>query len=197
VRALLAVAPLLAACHGALPSPDLERMLDQPSLRPYEASARFADGRAMRPPPDGTIPHHRLLGQPALTDGVVAGRYVDRIPLAVDRALLQRGRNRFDIFCGVCHGLAGDAVAEVSVNMSLRRPPSLVSAPVTAFPPGRIFQVISLGYGLMPSYAQELPVRDRWAVTAYLQALQLSAGTALASLPPDVRDEARRALEGR
>ena len=78
--------------------------------------------------------------------------------------------------------------------MELRKPPSLLEEPVTAFPPGRIFQVISLGYGLMPSYAAELPVDDRWAMVAYLRALQLSQAAELAALPGDVRRGRREEL---
>jgi hypothetical protein len=94
----------------------------------------------------------------------------------------------------VCHGLTGDGASAVATNMVLRRPPSLIAAPVTEFPPGRVFQVMSVGYALMPAYASELPVPDRWAVVAYLQALQRAAGTRLAELPALVRGEAEQAL---
>src|SRR5690348_9779386 len=121
-------------------------MIDQPSHRPFEPSVRFADGRAMRPPPAGTVPHDEILGRPDYTTGIAAGAYATRIPATVDRALLARGRDRYEIFCGVCHGLTGDGASAVAANMALRRPPSLVSAPVTEFPPGRVFRVISVGY---------------------------------------------------
>jgi mono/diheme cytochrome c family protein len=190
LRTLVLLAALTGACDGVLPRPDLERMLVQPSYRPYGASSRFADGRAMREPPAGAVPHDQLLGQPALTEGIEQAAYVTRIPLAVDRALLARGRDRFETFCGVCHGLTGDGRSEVARRMVLRAPPSLVAAPVTEFPPGRVYQVISLGYGLMPGYSAELAVRDRWAVVGYLEALQLAAGARLASLPPAIQAEA-------
>jgi mono/diheme cytochrome c family protein len=183
-----------AGCEGVLPAPDLERMLLQPSYRPYGRSERFADQRAMRPPPEGTVSHEQVLGPPALTEGIEGGAYVSRIPVAIDRALLARGRERFEVYCGVCHGLTGEGASAVARNMVLRKPPSLIAAPVTEFPPGRVFQVITLGYALMPSYAAELPVSDRWAVVAYLGALQLAAGTRLAALPALVRAEAEQAL---
>jgi mono/diheme cytochrome c family protein len=196
VRALWSAALLTAAaCEGVLPAPDLERMREQPSYRPYDRSARFADQRAMRPPPDGTIPHDRVLGRPALTEGIERSAYVIAIPVPVNRGLLARGRVRFETFCAACHGVAGDGVSEVARNMALRKPPSLVAAPVTGFPPGRVFQVITRGYGLMPSYAAELTVRDRWAVVTYVEALQLSAHSPLSALPPEVRGEAQAALE--
>lgn len=183
-----------AACQGVLPEPDFERMIDQRNYRPYTEAPRFPDDRAMRPPPEGTIDRGRIVGRPELTDGVVAGRYVTGSPIPVDGALLARGRDRFELFCAACHGLRGDGISEVARHMELRKPPSLVTDEVRAFPPGRVFQVISLGYGLMPSYAAELPVADRWATVAYLGALQLSQGAALAALPPDVRAAAERSL---
>jgi len=177
-----------------LPEPDFERMLSQRSYRAYEEAALFPDGRAMRPPPPGTVSRQRVLGQPALTEGLVEGRYVERIPVPVDRALLARGRDRFEIFCATCHGSRGDGVSPVAHNMELRRPPSLLDPPVIGFPPGRVFQVISAGYGLMPSYAFELGAKDRWAVVAYLSALELSQRASLDDLPAGLRTRAEEAL---
>jgi mono/diheme cytochrome c family protein len=182
------------ACQGVLPEPDFERMIDQRNYRPYTEAPRFPDDRAMQPPPEGTIDRGRIVGRPALTDGVVAGRYVAVSPISVDGALLARGRDRFELFCAACHGLRGDGISEVARHMELRKPPSLITDEVRAFPPGRVFQVISLGYGLMPSYAAELPVADRWATVAYLGALQLSQAAELATLPPGVRAAAERSL---
>jgi mono/diheme cytochrome c family protein len=184
----------LAGCE-VFPAPDLERMIEQRNLRPFGASPRFGDGRAMRPPPADTIARETVLGPAALTTGASGGRAVDEVPVAVTGALLARGRNRFDVFCAACHGLVGDGASDVATNMALRKPPSLVDPPVTGFPAGRVFQVIGAGYGLMPSYAQQLPVHDRWAVVAYVQALQIAERARLADLPPDLREEAARALE--
>jgi mono/diheme cytochrome c family protein len=192
--AALVMASLTSACEGVLPEPDFERMQSQRNVRPYGEAAMFADGRAMRSPPAGTVSRDRLLGAPALTDGVVGGQYVESIPLGVDRALLARGRDRFDVFCATCHGIEAAGVSPVAHVMELRRPPSLVAPPVTGFPSGRLFQVVSLGYGLMPAYATELEMRDRWAVVAYVQALQLRQGVPLASLPTDLRVRAQEAL---
>lgn len=194
-RACAALAVVaLAGCEGVLPEPDFERMLEQRNLRPYVAASWFADGRAMRPPPLGTISRERELGRPALTDGVVDGRDVTAIPVPVDRALLARGRDRFDLFCATCHGVTGDGQSPVARNMELRRPPSLIDAPVTTFLPGRVFRVISAGYGLMPSYRTQLPATDRWAVVAYLKALQLSRRASLDALPAPWRARAQEAL---
>ena len=183
-----------SACEGVLPEPDFERMLDQRSYRPYEAAPLFADGRAMRPPPVGTVSRDRIIGEPALTDGVEDGRYVARVPIAVDRALLERGRDRFDTFCAAGHGLRGDGISPVAQRMELRKPPSLLAPPVTTFPPGRVYQVVTNGYGLMPAYEKDLSLRDRWATVAYLSALQLSQAIALDALPAQAQARAREAL---
>lgn len=190
----VAAALVPAACQGVLPEPDFERMLTQRNYRPYEEAPYFADNRAMRPPPEGTIDRQRIIGRPELTEGVVRGRYVTASPVPVDRALLERGRDRFDVFCAACHGVRGDGTSEVARHMELRKPPSLLADPARSFPPGRVFQVITLGYGLMPSYAAMLPVADRWATVAYVGALQLSQASRLADLPADVRATAERAL---
>jgi mono/diheme cytochrome c family protein len=194
VPALLLLGLGGAACEGALPEPDFERMLSQRNYHAYEAAPMFADGRAMRQPPAGTVSRARRLGEPAFTAGVVGGRYVDRVQVPIDRPLLERGRDRFDVFCAACHGLLGDGVSEVARRMALRKPPSLVTAPVTAFPPGRVYQVVTEGYGLMPSYGSELPDHDRWAVVAYLGALATSQSIGLDALPAEMRARARRAL---
>jgi len=188
---------LAAGCEGVLPEPDFERMQQQRGYRPFGRSVQFEDGRVMRPPPLGTIPRGEVLGQPALTRGVQAsGAYTPEIPIPVTRAVLQRGRDRFDIYCSACHGVRGDGDSMVATNMTLRRPPSLIDEPVPSFPPGRVFQVVSVGYGLMPAYDVHLSVSDRWAVVAYLRALQRSQRVRLSELSPDQRARALHALGG-
>lgn len=189
---------VLAACTSNDQSApyvfSLERMLQQPRVDPYEGSRVFSDGKAMRDPPAGTVPRERLLDPPELVKGRVHGAFVREIPLDVDRALLERGRDRFQIYCGACHGLAGDGRSPVAESMRLRKPPSLLGERIRRFPPGRIFQIVSEGFGLMPSYADALPVRDRWAVVAYVEVLQISRRSALADLPPELRRRALAAL---
>jgi mono/diheme cytochrome c family protein len=194
VSRLVIIGCLLAGCEGLFPALDLERMIDQPSLRPYEASSFFPDGRAMQTPPEGTLARGRVVGDPTLGDGFADGRYVASIPIPVDLALVQRGRTRFDIYCAACHGARGDGVSEVARNMELRAPPSLLKPNIRAYPDGRIYRTATVGYGLMPSYGAELDDRDRWAVVAYLRALQLSQSARLADLPPSVRSAATRLL---
>lgn len=170
---------------------DLERMLDQHKAEAYETSRFFEDGQSMRVPPAGTVAVTEVTGPPELTTGRVGNDYVRAYPLAVDAALLERGRNRFRIFCATCHGPLGDGISQVAENMKLRRPPSLHERRIADYPPGRMYRVIIEGYGLMPAYAEELGVTDRWAVVAFIGALQLSQNVALLELPESSRQEAR------
>ncbi|WP_437979254.1 cytochrome c [Sorangium sp. So ce295] len=173
---------------------DLERMLRQRRYTAYQETELFDDGSAMRRPPEGTVPTDRVLGDPGLTRGIAGGAYVARVPVTVTIELLRRGKDRYEIFCAACHGVAGDGESEVARNMTLRRPPSLVDPRVQAFPPGRIYQVIVEGYGLMRSYEPHVPLRERWAIVAYVKALGKSRATALDALPPPLRERARKEL---
>ncbi len=185
MSARLAFLPLLAlaAC------PRLDPMQRQQKYKAYQASEAYADGLAMRQPPEGTVPYRSAI-EPALGTGLAAdGKPLAESPIPITAALLARGRTRFDTICAACHGLLGDGESQVAINMSLRRPPSLHA--YRDVPDGHLFRVISEGFGLMPSYAASLPVEDRWAVVAYVRALQLSQHASLDQLPP----EARRRLE--
>ncbi len=180
----------LAGCENV----DLERMIDQPSYRAYERSDLFADGMVMRRPPDGTVPRSAALGDPSLIEGVAGGDWVTSIPVDIDRAALVHARRRFHIYCATCHGPSGDGRSPVADNMALRPPPSLVTPPVSQYPPGRIFAAATRGYGLMPAYRAQLSVEERWGVVAYLEVLRLQRGVALEELPAAAREEASRWL---
>ncbi len=169
------------------PEPSLERMLEQPRVDPFERSPFYQDGMAMRRPPSGAIAVERKIGDPRVDTGTDKGAVVERVPIEVDRALLARGRERFEILCAACHGITGDGESVVAENMDQRKPPSLHEERIRAFPAGRLYRVIQVGYGLMPSYAWQLSVEERWAVVAYVRALQLSRHAQVAALPPDVR----------
>jgi mono/diheme cytochrome c family protein len=184
---LLALALASAGCEI-----DFERMLDQPKAEAYEASQFFENGESMRHPPSGTVPMTRVTGPPELVSGRTrSGEYVREIPVALDAALLDRGEDRFRIFCRSCHGRLGDGRSAVAENMKLRKPPSLHEPRLREYAPGRLFRVVSEGYGLMPSYIESLPLEDRWAVVAFVRALQLSQDVPLAELPESLREEAR------
>ena len=118
---------------------------------------------------------------------VDAGVFIERIPLAVDRALLERGRERFDISCAPCHGTIGDGSSVIAQKMSLRPPPSLLGDSVRAAADGKLEEVVRVGWGTMAGYESQLTSRDRWAVVAYVRALQLSQRAPLDLAPADER----------
>lgn len=181
-------------CEQVLPDITWERMLDQNRGDPYAASTYFSDGKLMQAPPEHTLPVEASLAPRPLREGLDGDEYVQTIPVQVDRALMARGRDRFELICATCHGIDGSGDSVVAQNMELRRPPALVEAPVTDYAPGKIFQVISRGYGLMPSFEAQLPDVDRWAVVAYVGALQRSQHMELARLPPAQRKRAQEML---
>lgn len=192
IGVVLAFAVALSGCSGC----DLERMIEQPRFTYYEACDICPEGTIMMQPPEGTVSRTASLGSRELEQGRVAsGAWVTEFPVQLSEGVLARGKNRYEIFCAACHGRLGNGINQVSENMLLRPPPNLLAAPYTEYPPGRFFAVINEGFGLMRSYASELSAADRWAVVAYLQALQLSQHIALGELPPPMQQEARRWLK--
>ncbi len=189
LRPLLRPAALAAALAGLAGCPALDPMQQQPKYEAYEASEFFPDGLAMRAPPAGTVPFRSQVEPAVATGRGPDGKALAVTPVRVDAALLERGRKKYDVHCAVCHGLLGDGDSQVAMSMSLRRPPSLHLYRDRT--DGYLYQVINEGFGLMPSYAQELAVEDRWAVVAYVRALQLSQDARVDSLP----GEARQRLE--
>ncbi len=177
----------LAGCE------QLDRMISQQKVKPYRESEFWPDRISMRPPQPGTVAREDELAQPVATGRGPDGAVLTRSPLPVTRQLLETGRKRFEIHCAACHGYLGDGVSLVARNMSLRPPPSLLAR--AGQPDGWYFQVMSEGFGVMPSYASVLPVEERWAIVAYLRALQLSQSARLEELPPAER--ARLEREGR
>lgn len=180
-RRLALLVPLLAltAC------PRLDPMQRQAKYKAYQENAFFADRLAMRQPPAGTVPYGPR-PEPAVLTGVGPdGKPVPLMPVQATAELLARGRERYDVSCAVCHGLLGDGESQVGLNMSLRRPPSLHD--YRQVTDGHIYQVITDGFGLMPSYGAYLSVEDRWAIVAYVRALQLSQHAAVNELPPEAR----------
>ena len=182
---------VLAACRTeqtlVKPDPQLDRMLDQEKVLPYAAVSSLPNGMAMQRPPEGTLPIDAVMGDPARTAGVVEGHWVRKVPVRIDRALLDGGRVTFERFCATCHGILGDGVSAVAEKMALRKPPSLTGADVRALSPGQVFRAIRGGYGLMPSFAAELSVDESWGTVAYLHALQIARGVPVDRLPAEMR----------
>jgi mono/diheme cytochrome c family protein len=142
---------------------DWARMRAQPRYEAYGPSAFFADGKAMRAPPAGTVSRE-------------SGDSATAVPNDFTRAaVVARGADRYAVFCGVCHGERGDGESLVASNMDAPRPPSLVDSARRALGPARLYTIISHGYGRMPAFASALSAADRWAVAAYVVALQRGA----------------------
>jgi mono/diheme cytochrome c family protein len=175
-----------------------QKMAGQPSFRPLEPSEFFADGRSARPLVLGTVARGHLQTDLALFTGrkTRTGRnpklaespsaatakgkafdedrdFVDSFPIAVDDSVIQHGRDRYSIYCIVCHDPLGTGQGKI-VERGYTRPPSYHIARLREAPVGRLFAVVTEGYGSMPSYAAQTPPEDRWAIVAYVRALQLS-----------------------
>ena len=163
-------------------------MQDQPKYKPLGESKFFADGRQARPIPAGTIARDELNDTDPFHTGVSNRQFLDTIPMDVDLKLLERGRDRFDIYCSPCHGRMGDGNGMVA-QRGFRAPANFHSDRLRSVPPGYIFQVITNGYGAMGDYGDQIAVNDRWAIVAYLRALQLSRHAPVADVPADARGQ--------
>ena len=176
---ILALAFLAAGCEWVNP------MLQQPKVKPYRKSVFFPDQIAMRAPPPGTQQASSVVDPAVATGRNGDGTPVARIPVALSPEMLQLGKKRYDVFCAVCHGVLGDGQGPVARNMSIRQPPSLLANWQRT--DGFFFTAITEGYGYMPSYGPWLGTEERWAVVAYVRALQLSQRSRIDQAPPDVR----------
>jgi len=185
--------PLMAALAAgiALTCGCRQDMHDQPKVKPLAASAFFPDGRGSRPLVDGTVARSEPLGEHPYLTGRENGQLVRQAPVAVSAAVLARGHERFDVFCSPCHDRVGTGQGMI-VQRGYRQPPSLHEQRLRDQPDGYFFDIMTNGFGVMPNYAQQIPVKDRWAITLYVRALQLSQGATLADVPADRRGE----LEG-
>ena len=161
-------------------------MHDAPRYEAYEASASFPDGRASRTAPAGTVARGWLRDDEALYTGKVAGQNVDQFPFPIAHADLQRGQQRFNIYCTPCHGKLGDGQGMV-VQRGLRQAASYHQDRLRQEKAGYFYDVITNGFGAMQGYAEEIPVRDRWLIVAYLRALQLSQHASVNDVPADHR----------
>jgi mono/diheme cytochrome c family protein len=181
-----------------------QKMAGQPSYQPLEASSFFSDGRSARPLIAGTVARGHLHTDVKLysgrktrlqpiPEGQLKGRdenidFVDEFPFAVDERLIRHGRDRYSIYCVVCHDALGTGHGKI-VERGYTRPPSYHIPRLREAPVGRLFAVVSDGYGSMPSYAAQIPVEDRWAIVAYVRALQLSQHFPAADLTDEMRQQ--------
>jgi mono/diheme cytochrome c family protein len=176
----------------------------QPRYKAQQASELFADGRAMRPKIEGTVARGEPIYDPTYYYGYenhpAEGEeppWIEKSPVEADMAVLERGKQRYEIFCATCHGLTGDgqgptAVRATELQESAWIPPTSMHDPtVLARPDGHIFNTISHGIRTMPAYGTQIPVPDRWAIVAYVRALQVSRQGDVEEIPA----EPRRQLE--
>jgi mono/diheme cytochrome c family protein len=165
-------------------------MHDQPKYIPLRESAFFADSRSARPLVEGTVARGQLRDDDLLYTGRVNGQDATVFPAPVTAATMARGRERFDVYCSPCHGRTGQGDGMV-VLRGYRRPPSFHQDRLRSAPIGHFFDVITNGFGAMPDYASQVRTEDRWAIIAYVRALQLSEHATLADVPTADRDRIR------
>jgi mono/diheme cytochrome c family protein len=163
-------------------------MADQPRFKPLAANPFFADGAASRPLLAHTVARGELRADAHFFTGRVDGALVAEFPAPVTRAMLERGHERYDIYCAVCHGRTGESNGIV-VQRGFPPPTSLHLQRLRDAPVGYFFEVITNGLGLMYPYASRVTPADRWAIVAYIRALQLSQNAALADAEPAQRSK--------
>jgi mono/diheme cytochrome c family protein len=160
-----------------------QKMANQPRYDPFEPSSFFADGQSARQPVPDTVARGQLRDDAALYTGKNGDLALSELPFPLTRDLLERGQQRFDIYCAVCHGEAGYGDGMI-VRRGFSPPPSLHSDRLRAAPVGHYVEIMTTGFGAMPSYAAQVPARDRWAIAAYIRALQLSQHAGMSDLTP-------------
>ena len=163
-------------------------MHDAPAFGPLEENTFFTDGRSQRTPMANTVARGTLREDTHLYDGRIDGQLADTFPAPITGELLQRGRERFNIFCAPCHGRTGKGDGMV-VQRGFRGPVSFHIDRLRDAPPGHFYDVIARGFGAMQDYAAQIPPADRWAIVAYVRALQLSQNATIDDVPAAERSE--------
>ncbi len=174
----IALLLLLAACR--------QKMANQPRYDPLEPSDFFADGMSARPRVPGTVARGELAVDGFMATGKINGADGNGFPFPVTAQVMNRGEERFNIYCSECHGKLGDGNGMIP-SRGYRRPPSFHTDTLRSAKTGHFFDVITNGFGAMPSYAPQVPVEDRWAIIAYIRALQISQHGTIDDLPPAIR----------
>jgi len=162
-------------------------MANQPKNRALSPSPFFEDGRSERPLVENTVARGSLAN-----DALFVPKDSNAFPLPVDLALLNRGEERYKIFCSPCHGLQGDGNGMV-VMRGMKRPPSYHQDRLRQAANGYVYDVMTNGFGQMLGYSAQIPPRDRWAIIAYIRALQLSRNAKATDLPAELREKMNQA----
>jgi mono/diheme cytochrome c family protein len=176
VMAVSSAAVVFLALGGCL-----QDMARQPKHNPLSPSAFFGDGRSERDPVENTVARGALA-----EDEFEVPKDSNAFPLPVTQELLERGRERFGIFCSPCHGLQGDGNGMAAVR-GMKHPPTYHQDRLRQAPVGHFYDVITHGFGAMYDYSAQIPPRDRWAIIAYVRALQLSRDAPATELPEELR----------
>lgn len=176
----LLLAGLLSAtgCH--------RDMRDQPKFKTYAATDFFGDRRAMRPPVAGTVARGQLLADTLLYTGKVGKEFAAEYPFEITREVLERGRDRFNIYCTPCHDRTGSGRGMI-VLRGLKQPPSYHIDRLRNSPPGYFFDVMTNGFGVMYDYSAQIRPEDRWAIAAWIKVLQYSQNATVADVPAAAR----------
>jgi mono/diheme cytochrome c family protein len=174
ISAIFAALAATTACR--------QDMQNQPKYLPLQLSEFFRDGRSARPIPRGTVSREAPDPANPAISGMAGKEFLTVIPIPIDFAALERGQERYNIYCSPCHAYVGDGEGMVAIR-GVRTPLNLLSERVRQEPPGYLFQVITNGFGGMPEYQNQIPPADRWRIVAYVRALQLSEGVSITQVP--------------
>ncbi len=169
-------------------------MHDQPRYKPYAKTAFFGDDRSARPLPADTVARGHLKDDDLLYTGKEtkdAKDFADLFPFPIDRPALERGRERFEIYCAPCHGRVGRGDGMVAQRGFKTKPASFHIDRLRQKPAGYFFDVVSNGFGAMQDYSAQIPVEDRWRIVAYVRALQRSQNATIADVPAAEREHLR------
>ena len=166
-------------------------MHDAPRYEPLEATTFFANGQSARQPIVNTVARGQLREDRHLDEGIVDGKPAETFPMPVTDEVMRRGQERFNVFCSPCHGRTGEGNGMI-VQRGFRQPPSYHEDRLRNAPVGYFFDVMSHGFGAMQDYASQIPIADRWAIAAYIRALQLSQRATMEDVPADRQAELDR-----
>ena len=155
----------------------------QPRQNPLSYSDFYSDHRSARPPVEGTVARGQLHEDTYFYTGKIGDNPGNQMPFAVTKEVLERGRERYNIYCAPCHSRVGDGNGFVPSRGFARKPPSFHIVRLQKAPLGYFFDVMSNGFGIMPDYASQIPTQDRWDIVAYIRALQLSQSATMADVP--------------
>ena len=189
-RRLLPLAHAVVACAALAGC--RQDMHDAPRYEPLEQSAFFTDGRASRQLVANTVPRGLLREDEHLYTGRVNGQLATEFPMPVTDEVMARGQERYQVFCTPCHGQTGIGNGMI-VQRGFRQPPSYHEPRLVEAPVGYFFDVMTNGFGAMQDYAAQVPVADRWAIAAYIRALQFSRRATVNDVPADRRADLDRA----